>query len=328
MNKHLIAVLFFLFALKGYGQSFYAVTSDSQIKKITINNGVISEQDINSCIANISVASIAIYQNTFYYSIGSQLIAASISGNNFTNCFSPQVTMPSNNALTCDEYGVLYAAGSNMLYSINTRTGVVTLLGTMPYSSAGDVIFYKGGLYMASTSGIVKINVTNPARSTLIIPGLANVFGMAAVSYSTAPNKVYALSVNGSNTDIFELDLDNNVLGAKIGTLPYIVYDAASVAEDGGSGALGETFFPNTFTPNGDGINDIFGPYQGSRTDIKFSIYNRYGKLIFNSASSKNGWDGRYNGREVPAGVYYWVANYINIEGRTLTMAGYVTLIR
>jgi len=154
MNKHLIAVLFFLFALKGYGQSFYAVTSDSQIKKITINNGVISEQDINSCIANISVASIAIYQNTFYYSIGSQLIAASISGNNFTNCFSPQVTMPSNNALTCDEYGVLYAAGSNMLYSINTRTGVVTLLGTMPYSSAGDVIFYKGGLYMASTSGM------------------------------------------------------------------------------------------------------------------------------------------------------------------------------
>jgi len=328
MNKHLIIGLFFLLALKGYGQSFYAVTNDSQIKKITINNGVIAEEDINSCITNIGLPSIAIYQNTFYFSNGSLLISATISGNNLTNCFSPQVTMPVNNALTADEYGVLYAAGGNMLYSINTRSNAVTLLGIMPYSSAGDVIFYKGGLYMASTLGIVKINVANPAQSTLIIPGLTNVFGMTVVSYSTAPNKVYALSVNNANTDVFELDLDNNVLGAKIGTLPYIVYDAASVAEDGGSGASGETFFPNTFTPNGDGVNDIFGPYQGSRTDIKFSIYNRYGKLIFTSASSKNGWDGRYNGRDVPVGVYYWVANYINFEGRTVTMSGYVTLIR
>jgi len=67
---------------------------------------------------------------------------------------------------------------------------------------------------------------------------------------------------------------------------------------------------PNTFTPNGDGINDVW--------DIKYlylyhyasvKIYNRYGSLLFQSKGYDEPWDGKYKGQVVPTGTYYYVIN-------------------
>ncbi|MDF2432214.1 MAG: hypothetical protein JWP44_1845 [Mucilaginibacter sp.] len=87
--------------------------------------------------------------------------------------------------------------------------------------------------------------------------------------------------------------------------------------------------FPNTFTPNGDNINDIFRPNQNSDPVIyKLLVYDRWGVLIFQSKSLYNGWDGRYNNKPVPSGVYYWVAKYTLPDNKNSTQSGYVTLIR
>lgn len=87
--------------------------------------------------------------------------------------------------------------------------------------------------------------------------------------------------------------------------------------------------FPNTFTPNGDGVNDIFRSNQDANP-LKFQllIYNRWGVLIFKSQSIFKGWDGTYNGKPVPFGVFYWVATYTTIDGKAVAQSGYVTLIR
>jgi len=87
--------------------------------------------------------------------------------------------------------------------------------------------------------------------------------------------------------------------------------------------------FPNTFTPNGDGVNDIFRSNQDANP-LKFQllIYNRWGALIFKSQSIFKGWDGTFNGKPVPFGVFYWLASYTMIDGKTATQSGYVTLIR
>lgn len=82
----------------------------------------------------------------------------------------------------------------------------------------------------------------------------------------------------------------------------------------------------NTFTPNGDGINDywdIIGliAYQEATVDI----FDRWGQKIFHSLGYPKPWDGTYNGKPVPVGVYYYVIN-THVNGQVL--AGYVTVIR
>lgn len=87
--------------------------------------------------------------------------------------------------------------------------------------------------------------------------------------------------------------------------------------------------FPNAFTPNGDGINDLFRPNQESNPlNFKLYIYNRWGSLMFQSQSIYNGWDGTEKGNQVPFGVYYWIATYNMPDGKSARQNGTVTLIR
>ncbi len=70
-------------------------------------------------------------------------------------------------------------------------------------------------------------------------------------------------------------------------------------------------FMPNAFSPNGDGINDCFRPsYWGTIKKMKFSIFNRWGTLIYYSEEPDACWDGIYNGKQADAGsyVYYIIA--------------------
>jgi len=82
----------------------------------------------------------------------------------------------------------------------------------------------------------------------------------------------------------------------------------------------------NTFTPNGDGVNDywdIIGlvAYQDATVDI----FDRWGQKVFHSLGYPKPWDGTYNGKPVPVGVYYYLIN-THFNGQVLS--GYVTVIR
>ena len=74
----------------------------------------------------------------------------------------------------------------------------------------------------------------------------------------------------------------------------------------------GTLTMPNVFTPNGDGVNDVFGPILvGKRpSDYSLEIRNRWGELLFASSRPDEVWDGRYEGMLLPAGTYFWVARY------------------
>lgn len=83
---------------------------------------------------------------------------------------------------------------------------------------------------------------------------------------------------------------------------------------------------PNTFTPNGDGNNDTWNiKYLDSYVNAKMTIYNRFGNEVFTSIGYNIPWDGRYKGKEVPVGVYYYIID-TKVEGKKFT--GSVTLIR
>ncbi|MGL4597428.1 MAG: gliding motility-associated C-terminal domain-containing protein [Bacteroidia bacterium] len=68
-----------------------------------------------------------------------------------------------------------------------------------------------------------------------------------------------------------------------------------------------ELFFPSSFSPNGDGEDDVWEIQNiGLYPDAVIKIYNRWGELMFESDKFVKGWDGRNKGKPVEIGVYYY----------------------
>lgn len=81
--------------------------------------------------------------------------------------------------------------------------------------------------------------------------------------------------------------------------------------------SISNIILPNVFTPNADSINDIFKPYTDEISELSFSIYNRYGNLIFETNRVNGFWDGRTtSGEPCNDGVYFCVLNATGIDGK------------
>ena len=83
---------------------------------------------------------------------------------------------------------------------------------------------------------------------------------------------------------------------------------------------------PNTFSPNGDGINDLWKIenliyYPNHRLEI----FNRNGQKLFESTNYNGEWDGTLKGKSLPSGTYYYI---IDLDGARAPKKGYVTIIR
>lgn len=90
-------------------------------------------------------------------------------------------------------------------------------------------------------------------------------------------------------------------------------------------------FVPNSFTPDGDGINEVLY-VQGrdiSNKDFEFMVYDRWGELVHSTTDRTKGWDGRYNGEPVMPGVYAWRLLISSAyTGRPYEFMGHVTVLR
>ncbi len=92
----------------------------------------------------------------------------------------------------------------------------------------------------------------------------------------------------------------------------------------------GPTFYvPSAFTPNGDGLNDVFRPTPvGIQKLDYFRVFNRYGELVFETSEIGKGWNGIYKGVQQNGGNYVWAVKGIDRTGRERMMKGNVVLIR
>lgn len=90
--------------------------------------------------------------------------------------------------------------------------------------------------------------------------------------------------------------------------------------------------FPNAFSPNGDGINDLFEPIPtGLVSDFQIELFNRYGEMVWNSTSLTSGWDGYFKGKPCPIDMYVWQMQYKITSGEKTEnhrRTGSVNLIR
>lgn len=96
-----------------------------------------------------------------------------------------------------------------------------------------------------------------------------------------------------------------------------------------------DIFIPNAFTPNGDGVNDILLVYSARGVaEVKdYMVFDRWGELVFHGKHiqpnwSSGGWNGMYQGKEMPSGVYVYVIQVQFLDGVIETYKGDLTLVR
>lgn len=92
----------------------------------------------------------------------------------------------------------------------------------------------------------------------------------------------------------------------------------------------GNTYYvPNSFTPNADGLNDVFRAIPvGMSNTVYFRIFNRMGELMFETNQYLKGWDGNFKGKLQPNGVYVWMVGGTDRDKKKVFMQGTVMLIR
>jgi len=89
-----------------------------------------------------------------------------------------------------------------------------------------------------------------------------------------------------------------------------------------------DVFVPNTFTPNGDGENDILYVRSNELEELYFAVYNRWGQLVYETSDITKGWDGTYKGMKADPAVFAWYLRAKCHNGDELTKKGNTTLIR
>lgn len=163
----------------------------------------------------------------------------------------------------------------------------------------------------------------------------------AFTSPQPAPNATYEWSFN---TEVFNTTSNGESGSFNIPELPDgVAVDTAYltvsiVSADGCSQSMTDTLLwlnnpvevPNVFTPNGDGINELFTTISIVPVDIRaIRIWNRWGKLVYDNDDNEGAWDGTLNDEAAASDVYIYEILY-SIEGseRIYTEKGDVTLIR
>ncbi len=90
-----------------------------------------------------------------------------------------------------------------------------------------------------------------------------------------------------------------------------------------------DLYVPSAFTPSGDGLNDLFRPIcLGIKRLENFSVYNRWGLLLYTTSKIGDGWNGNYNGNPQDPAGYVWTATAVDYKNNKIFRKGNVVLIR
>ena len=218
-------------------------------------------------------------------------------------------------------YSVVVTSSYGCLLSDSIHVDVVpNLTETVNPSICWGEKYYAGGM-LRSTSGTyfdtlvvqygcLKIRTTNLVVKPEIIMTLGN-------DTCLQPGKTIALNayVPGASDYTWQDNTHNQIYTV---TSPGEYRVKVMVDQCGKEDAIKiencpETIsisFPNAFTPNGDEINDLFGPAGTNITNFHMIIYNRWGQILFETSNPGQGWDGKSNGVYCEPGIYVYVAVY------------------
>ncbi|MBS1647273.1 MAG: VCBS repeat-containing protein [Bacteroidetes bacterium] len=86
---------------------------------------------------------------------------------------------------------------------------------------------------------------------------------------------------------------------------------------------------PNIFSPNGDGVNDVFFVQAANISNFNCTLYNRWGQAVYEFSNPTAGWSGKNKqGSAYDAGTYFYYITYVDNKGKTQSQKGFVELVR
>ena len=214
-------------------------------------------------------------------------------------------------------------------YNLNWTFNQQTVPNPASVNNAGTYQLIASGSTGCSDTAFVNLGI-NP-------PVIANAGSDDDAEYNVG----YQLSGSGGIQYQWTpaAGLNNPFIAAPIATLSHAATYVLMVMDDIGCFAFdtvklrvlnGPTLYvPTAFTPNGDGLNDLFRPIAIGISSLEyFSVFNRYGELVFETHEFKKGWDGTYKGKKQPLDNYVWKLKAVDRSGKVRTMSGNVVLIR
>jgi gliding motility-associated-like protein len=227
--------------------------------------------------------------------------------------FSPIVTVGSSGAISATTVYIRLASstpvgnyGGNIIF---TSAGAPEATLAMPQSTvtpalltviADDKTKHYGTPNPELTASYIGF-VNFDTALQLVTPPV-----LATVAVTNSPIGVYPITVSGASSPNYNITF-------LAGTLTIVPAGNALV-------------IPNTFTPNGDGVNDTWQiQYLSLFTNCSVDIFTRWGQKIYSSVGYSIPWDGTYRGAALPVGTYYYIINLKNGSG---PLSGFVAIIK
>jgi gliding motility-associated-like protein len=263
---------------------------------------------------------------------------------NVDNTAQPSVTINANKATICKNDEVIFTASPTNVtntvayqWKVNgANVGDNTPVYNNSNLSSSDVInCYMTTIASCSVSPYISNNVSiivnpkpvitfNPGNTTILFGNSiqlnASVVGNIA-NYIWSPTTTL---INASSLSPIAKPQETTVYN-----LQAISTDNCKTDSSIKITVLKGIYIPNSFTPNADGVNDVFRiPATAALASVKyFSVFNRYGEQIFSTTDKNKGWDGMYKGLKAPTGAYVYIISGNDVKGEVL-LKGTVLLIR
>lgn len=243
-------------------------------------------------------------------------IAAPVTRSN-QRCGGGEISLNASGASTLKWYSstdlkTMIATGSAYNPSVNTTTDYYVTASSGSCESA-PVLVTATVLPMPLQPDLGKLNTLCAGDKLVLNPGIYDNYLWQDKSTSptftvTAPGQysILVMAANGCT----------NAAGISI--------TASNICND--------ILFASAFSPNGDNLNDNFGPLPLRNLayvkNYTLQIFNRYGQVVFKTTDPYKKWDGMYRGQVFDTGSFMWYAEYIYNSGSTKSQKGYVTIVQ
>lgn len=251
-----------------------------------------------------------------------------------TACPDARLTLAVDNPQTGVVYNWYDAHTGGTLKHSGASLSIARLTATITYYVSADLNGCISKPRQAVTAYLAPVVATPVVR----IDSLTS--SMVRFAWNAVPGaNTYQVSTDGGNTWITpssgSTGLTHTINGLPGGTEVSLMVKAIdpNLCKDGVSDVKtihiphGDVFIPNAFTPNGDGLNDLFKA-EGYVRSVHLQVFNQWGEKVFESNEQTRGWDGNYKGTAQPSGVYIYVCAIQLDNGEKIIRKGAIHLIR
>jgi gliding motility-associated-like protein len=289
------------------GNRIQSISDTSCVKAISQNTPA-AIQNLNSTISGSSVK--LSWDKPTAFSVKQYQIKRSVNGGSFSNYATSATNTYTDNSVDVNAeqycYKINYTDSCGQISASGSSTCPVLLQGNEAGSGIVDLSWNS---YTGCSNGIqdYTLLILNPSDNTVkssVNIGLSNSY----TDNTADPNAVslkYQIKAtcsgpdtNTSFSNIFEIN--HNL----------------------------KLFLPDAFTPDGDGVNDVFIPKGKYVQDFKMTIFNRWGEIVFYTDKFFEGWDGNYKGEQATSDAYAYMIEVSDYFGKKVNRKGTVTLLR